>query len=633
MTITPKPEIDGKSFNFTVSDWATGVTEDQKKAFLSGDYIKANATYDGSIVDVKFVVREELLQAIKEGGTISVNNSDSDVTYSIEADSLADPLYAKSTSDLYGTFKIDTNTVKADSTTNPATEAKAPVFKYTSAVTTADAFTVYNTNSHSITHTAHVGGESFTITGLADAYGVQTTANTNDYTFTVEAGGKVYASKDGTKTFIAMVTQPTANSTSTAQERPVYLTAAAFGDDASSGTATLTDGMTSTTSGSTTTYPENGAIYKLAQYTDTAEADLLKANDGTSTIATGLAAKSDDTTNKEYTYNSGSSPTTATVTETAATTSTGTTTTLTYTKGVTGKTFDLTAESAGAFAEAVTNTNGKVLNYYEINSYEDLQKHLVAGSTLNGNSTKVLAAGYYHITGNVKLKQTLFVASNVVIDIDENVNITEDSNAIDNNGAFTGWGQNDYGFRTPDGLITVLRNGNLTLKGKGSVTTNKVMCGLKLTDAYEDAYDKTTKGVTAYGGSTGTTSSDTKGNLASLTVDGVTVKGKTYGISGNGLRHNTYVHVKSGSITGGETGIYNPQEGTLIIEDGTITGANTAVEIRAGELYVTGGTLTTSANANSLEIKHNGNGTATKGVALAIVQHTTGLSQCFVGRR
>ena len=60
---------------------------------------------------------------------------------------------------------------------------------------------------------------------------------------------------------------------------------------------------------------------------------------------------------------------------------------------------------------------------------------------------------------------------------------------------------------------------------------------------------------------------------AILTVNGGTLQGYYYGISGNGTRHGTSVTINNGGKIEGKygTGIYHPQDGTLSINGGEIT--------------------------------------------------------------
>ena len=164
---------------------------------------------------------------------------------------------------------------------------------------------------------------------------------------------------------------------------------------------------------------------------------------------------------------------------------------------------------------------------------------------------------------------------------------------------------NAAGSYTADYLVSVKRGGDLTIKdssGKtGAITSDTVLCGVKMTIKDENN-DET---------------------AAKLTVDGGTIQGKTYGISGNGTRHNTEITINDGIIktaSDNGTGIYHPQDGSLTVNGGSITG-NTGIEIRSGSLTVTGGTI--SGGTGVPVVSNNGNGTTTSNTGIAIAQHTT----------
>lgn len=120
-----------------------------------------------------------------------------------------------------------------------------------------------------------------------------------------------------------------------------------------------------------------------------------------------------------------------------------------------------------------------------------------------------------------------------------------------------------------------------------------------------------------------------KGNLvtsADITCDGV----EAMCIAGNGLApyfHNM-ASVEGGNLVatcpnGKATAIYWPQgESSLMIKGGSITG-DTGIEIRAGKLTVTGGTIT--GRAAEFKSEANNNGATTFGAGVAVVQHTTQL--------
>ena len=69
--------------------------------------------------------------------------------------------------------------------------------------------------------------------------------------------------------------------------------------------------------------------------------------------------------------------------------------------------------------------------------------------------------------------------------------------------------------------------------------------------------------------------------------------------------------------------IYHPQNGSLTINGGNFDGQESAIEIRAGKLNITGGKYTATNKPSSST--PNGNGTTSNGVAIAVAQHTTKL--------
>lgn len=158
------------------------------------------------------------------------------------------------------------------------------------------------------------------------------------------------------------------------------------------------------------------------------------------------------------------------------------------------------------------------------------------------------------------------------------------------------------------GVIMVLRGGNLTVEDSSNPSTGKIVAG---NDAYA-AIALTKAGETSTAN-------------AILTVNGGTLEGYYYGITGNGSRHGTQITINGGTIRGtcenDNLGIFHPQDGTLTIKGGTITGYSSAVEMRAGTLGIAGGTLT--ATAGTFSCNANASGTTTVGAAVAIAQHTT----------
>ena len=110
-----------------------------------------------------------------------------------------------------------------------------------------------------------------------------------------------------------------------------------------------------------------------------------------------------------------------------------------------------------------------------------------------------------------------------------------------------------------------------------------------------------------------------------LTVNGTINGGNDFAVATNGsTTKNATIIVNEGAVlTSDVAAMYLPgNEGlTATINGGTITGGNTGIELRAGQLIVNGGDITSTATEYSYT--PNGNGSTTKGAAIAVVQHTT----------
>lgn len=111
---------------------------------------------------------------------------------------------------------------------------------------------------------------------------------------------------------------------------------------------------------------------------------------------------------------------------------------------------------------------------------------------------------------------------------------------------------------------------------------------------------------------------------------GVTVSGYTYAVSGNGsstyANSGTVINVKNATLTGTIAhGVYQPQVGILNVYEGADIQGASGIEIRAGKLNVTGGTIT--GTRSELVISDGaaggGGGTSIDGAAIAISQHSS----------
>lgn len=113
-----------------------------------------------------------------------------------------------------------------------------------------------------------------------------------------------------------------------------------------------------------------------------------------------------------------------------------------------------------------------------------------------------------------------------------------------------------------------------------------------------------------------------------LTINDGEIHASSAGIMGNGSESgasegtNAKFTINGGSIISSSIGIYAPQiNGETTISGGLIQAGKTGIEIRAGNLTMTGGTI--KGNLDTFEVKENTSGTNVVGAAIAIVQHTT----------
>ena len=159
-----------------------------------------------------------------------------------------------------------------------------------------------------------------------------------------------------------------------------------------------------------------------------------------------------------------------------------------------------------------------------------------------------------------------------------------------------------------------------------STTGMDVQGNIVSADSDRDAYNAVVNisGGTFSGGYSGVA---LWGKGAVANISGGSIDADAFAICGNGTpKYNgTEINITGGTIGSEETAlaIYHPQYGTLNIENGTLIGKNSAIEMRAGTLTIDGGSFTATATTSS--VTPNGNGTTTTGSAISIAQHTTKL--------
>lgn len=165
------------------------------------------------------------------------------------------------------------------------------------------------------------------------------------------------------------------------------------------------------------------------------------------------------------------------------------------------------------------------------------------------------------------------------------------------------------------GLIYVRGGGHLTIMDSSESKTGAI-------DAYTERMDANNQYYAVYAA---ISIFAEEGTTAELTILGGSFRGSYYAIVGNGTAkegNNTIITISDG-IFESEDGpsVYHPQRGTLTITGGTFIGADSAIEIRSGNLDISGGSFTALRSPSS--VTSNGNGTTSSGSAIAIAQHTT----------
>ena len=197
---------------------------------------------------------------------------------------------------------------------------------------------------------------------------------------------------------------------------------------------------------------------------------------------------------------------------------------------------------------------------------------------------------------------------------DENSEATYPSSLTINGGEIIvkDGGNNGFrGIRAIDGTLVTFNDGKVSLTEEDAIGIElSDTAKLVMKDGEITGTDTGTTGIQAFGAS-------------EVVFDGGVVNVDNYALTGNGNETGTKFTVNGGELTAANApAVYAPQkEGITTITAGKLTGGESAVEIRAGELNITGGEFT--GNTTKYEVVANGNGTTTIGSAIAVVQHTT----------
>ena len=178
--------------------------------------------------------------------------------------------------------------------------------------------------------------------------------------------------------------------------------------------------------------------------------------------------------------------------------------------------------------------------------------------------------------------------------------------------------------------------GHLTIKnGTVSNSGTRLICVYASDDATKVAGDYNsltieedatlTTTVVVYPAGYGTQNASNKAYGTKVTIDGTIVGTSSGTVSINGVAHegNSVIEV-NGTITNASTGaIYLAGYGITYVKSGATVTGTTGIEVRAGELNVTGGTISgTAATATNTS---NDSGNTTSGAGIAVAQHVTQL--------
>lgn len=248
----------------------------------------------------------------------------------------------------------------------------------------------------------------------------------------------------------------------------------------------------------------------------------------------------------------------------------------------------------------------------------DVKYHVAPGNTLDESGQVVIDAttavasvddvGYTSLQAAIdaaeKINGTVTLLKNV--ELTDGVIVGSNTITLDLNGFTISDSAEWKPGEKVDYLLSVKRGADLTINDSsvaktGAITTQResIYCAVKLTLPADSGNEK-----------------------ATLTVNGGTLTGYYYGISGNGTRHNTDITINGGTVEGTNgTGIYHPQDGALEVNGGSVIGLNSAIELRSGKLTISDGTFISKASV--YEAEPNGSGTTVSGAAIAVSQHTT----------
>lgn len=291
--------------------------------------------------------------------------------------------------------------------------------------------------------------------------------------------------------------------------------------------------------------------------------------------------------------------------------------------------------------EVVAEENATIVAYIDETSYYSFESAVAAA-----------------IEGNViRLVDNVTITSPVEIDVGIEIDLGDNTLFID----LEGDSKNGLTFKSGE---SELRNGNVVDKsaiggsyGYNAVTVKDSESKLEVTDItisqYISSVNKYNYGIRLLSGAELVLGSNTvinelsegSGNLGlnvgvallgdgvsttKLTIDGATINTSGFAIAGNGSSDGTEIRFLSGTATSTEAvAVYHPQEGDMVVKDGTITGLGGIQYSGAGSLTINGGTITGTFRASEFPEKPSdqNDGSADDGAAISLVSRGDGYQE------
>lgn len=244
-------------------------------------------------------------------------------------------------------------------------------------------------------------------------------------------------------------------------------------------------------------------------------------------------------------------------------------------------------------------------------SYSKLEDAFAAVNA--GETAEITLADDAVVTGIIDVKDGRNITLNM-----NNHNITKNGNYIFKvkDAIFNVTGTGIIDEHTKDGFAPIIIYGSSTDVANYSVVN--VDKGVTLKGDYSGLF--VTASGPVYGvvvNMKGTIDISAEGYGTDNYGSGVYVNGNNTASSGNVVK----VNLDNANIAGGGSGIYAAGYANWSLTNCNISGYDSAIEIRSGNMDINGGTYTASCDKYSCDA--NGNGATTSGAALAISQHTT----------